>query len=44
MRGYACLVFRRHAVELRDLSDAEGIAFMRDVRGLSASVFEVTQA
>ncbi|MGH7393367.1 MAG: hypothetical protein ACREM3_28520 [Candidatus Rokuibacteriota bacterium] len=24
MRGYACLVFRRHAVELHDLSEVEG--------------------
>jgi len=27
MRGYACLVFRRHAVELHDLSETEGAAF-----------------
>lgn len=44
MRGYACLVFRRHAVDLHDLSDSEGTAFMRDVRRLSAAVSDVTQA
>lgn len=44
MRGYACLVFRRHVVELHDLSEAEGAAFMRDVRRLSAAVQHVTGA
>ena len=44
MRGYACLVFRRHAVELHDLSDAEGAAFMRDAQRLSAAVHRVTGA
>jgi diadenosine tetraphosphate (Ap4A) HIT family hydrolase len=44
MRGYACLVFRRHAVELHDLSEAEGAAFMRDIQRLSAAVHRVTGA
>ena len=44
MRGYACLVFRRHVVELHDLTHAEGAAFMRDVRRLSAAVHQVTHA
>ena len=44
MWGYACLVFRRHAVELHDLSDSEGQAFMRDIRRLSAAVQLVTGA
>lgn len=44
MRGYACLVLRRHAVELHDLSEAEGAAFMRDIRRLSAVVQQVTGA
>lgn len=44
MRGYACLVLRRHAVELHDLSETEGTAFMRDIRRLSAAVQEVTGA
>jgi diadenosine tetraphosphate (Ap4A) HIT family hydrolase len=42
MRGYACLVFRRHAVELHDLGEADGAAFMRDVQRLSAAVQSVT--
>jgi diadenosine tetraphosphate (Ap4A) HIT family hydrolase len=42
--GYACLVFRRHAVELHDLSESEGAAFMRDIRRLSAAVQLVTGA
>ena len=44
MRGYACLVFKRHAVELHDLSDAEGAAFMRDARRLSRAVAVATDA
>jgi diadenosine tetraphosphate (Ap4A) HIT family hydrolase len=44
MRGYACLVFKRHVVELHDLSEDEGAAFMRDVRLLSAAVQRVTGA
>jgi diadenosine tetraphosphate (Ap4A) HIT family hydrolase len=44
MRGYACLVFRRHVVEFHELSEAEGAAFMRDVRRLSAAVQHVTGA
>jgi diadenosine tetraphosphate (Ap4A) HIT family hydrolase len=44
MRGYACLVFRRHAVELHDLGEADGAAFMRDVQRLSAAVQDVTGA
>ena len=38
MRGYVCLVFGRHAVELHDLTDAEGTAFMRDIRTVSAAI------
>ena len=44
MRGYACLVFRRHAVELHDLTEAEGTSFMRDIRRLSAALQDVTGA
>ena len=44
LRGYACLVFRRHAVELHDLSEEEGAAFMRDARRLSRAVAAVTGA
>ena len=38
VRGYVCLVFSRHAVELHDLTDAEGSALMRDIRNVSAAV------
>ena len=44
MRGYACLVLRRHAVELHDLGEIEGAAFMRDIRRLSSAVQQVTGA
>jgi diadenosine tetraphosphate (Ap4A) HIT family hydrolase len=44
LRGYACLVFRRHAVELHDLSHSEGVAFMSDIRRLSGAVKGVTGA
>jgi diadenosine tetraphosphate (Ap4A) HIT family hydrolase len=44
LRGYACLVFRRHAVEFYDLTESEGMAFMRDVRRLSHAVKRVTGA
>ena len=44
MRGYACLVFRRHAVELHELSEIEGRDFMRDIRRLSAAVQMATRA
>jgi diadenosine tetraphosphate (Ap4A) HIT family hydrolase len=44
MRGYACVVFRRHAVELHDLSAAEGAAFMWDVQRVSAAVAAATSA
>ena len=44
MRGYVCVVFRRHAVELHDLSAAEGAAFIHDVQRVSAAVAEATGA
>ena len=44
LRGYACLVFRRHAVELHDLTEGEGAAFMRDIRRCSGAVKRVTGA
>ena len=44
MRGYACLVFRRHAVELHDLDAEEGAAFMRDAQRLSRAVAMATAA
>jgi len=44
IRGYTCLVFRRHAVELHDLSEVEGATFFRDVRRVSRAVAETTGA
>ena len=43
IRGYACLVFGRHAIELHDLSDDEGDAFMRDIRKLSAAIAAIVR-
>jgi diadenosine tetraphosphate (Ap4A) HIT family hydrolase len=37
-------VFRRHAVELHDLSEGEGAAFMRDIRRLSDALKRATGA
>jgi Diadenosine tetraphosphate (Ap4A) hydrolase and other HIT family hydrolases len=44
MRGYACLVFRRHALEFHDLSADEAAAYIRDVQKLSAAVASITGA
>jgi diadenosine tetraphosphate (Ap4A) HIT family hydrolase len=44
VRGYCCLFFRRHAVELHDLTEAEGAAFMRDVRRVSRALQSATGA
>jgi len=43
IRGYACLVFSRHAIELHDLTDAEGAAFMRDIRRVSEAIASVVR-
>jgi diadenosine tetraphosphate (Ap4A) HIT family hydrolase len=43
VRGYACLVFARHAVELHDLSEVEGATFMRDIRRVSAAVAAIVE-
>jgi diadenosine tetraphosphate (Ap4A) HIT family hydrolase len=44
MRGYAWLPVRRHVVELHELTDAEGAAFMRDVRRVSRAIAVATDA
>lgn len=44
VRGYVCLVLRRHAIEFHDLSESEGAAFMRDIRRLSGALQAVTRA
>ncbi|HYU22200.1 MAG TPA: HIT family protein [Candidatus Dormibacteraeota bacterium] len=43
VRGYACLVFARHAVEFHDLNEAEAGAFMRDMKRVSAAVAAITK-
>ena len=43
VRGYVCLVFGRHAIELHDLTEAEGAAFMRDIRRVSAAVATIVE-
>ena len=42
MRGYVCLVAKRHVVELHDFTDAEAQAFMRDMRNVSQAVCAAT--
>jgi len=44
MRGYCCVVLKRHAVELHALSDEEAVAFTRDIRRASKAIQELTQA
>lgn len=44
MRGYAWLPFRRHVIELHDLTDKEGAAFMRDIRKVSRAIAAATGA
>ena len=38
LRGYVCLVFGRHVIELHEMTDAEGGALMRDIRKVSGAV------
>ena len=42
MRGYAWLPFRRHVIELHDLTDDEGAALMRDLRRASRAIAAAT--
>jgi len=44
LKGYCCVVLRRHAVELHDLTEAEGAAYMRDLRRTSRATQAVTGA
>ena len=44
MKGYCCLVLKRHAVELHELSSEDAAAFMRDVQRASKAVHEATGA
>ena len=43
-RGYVCLVFRTHAVELHDLAPAAAAAFMSDAQRVSRALCAVTGA
>lgn len=44
VKGYVCLVSKVHAVELHNLTDAAGTAFMRDARRVSAALAASTGA
>src|SRR5437660_4204525 len=44
LHGYCCLVFKRHAVELHDLTEEEGAAYMRDIQKVSRALKTVTGA
>ncbi len=44
VRGYCCLVSRRHVVELHDLSEDEAEGFMRDMRRVGRALQGITGA
>jgi diadenosine tetraphosphate (Ap4A) HIT family hydrolase len=44
MRGYCCVVLKRHAVELHELSDDEIVAFTRDVQRVGKAIQKLTRA
>jgi diadenosine tetraphosphate (Ap4A) HIT family hydrolase len=44
MRGYAWLPFRRHVIELHELTEPEGAAFMRDIQQVSRAITAATGA
>ena len=44
MRGYCCLVLRRHAVELYELDTEEAYALIRDIQRAAKAVQESTGA
>jgi diadenosine tetraphosphate (Ap4A) HIT family hydrolase len=44
MRGYCCLVLRRHAVELYELSPDEASALIHDVQRVAEAVQKITGA
>ena len=44
VRGYCCLVLRRHAVELHELGEDEAGKFMMDLRRVSGALKSVTGA
>jgi diadenosine tetraphosphate (Ap4A) HIT family hydrolase len=44
MRGYCCLVLKRHAVELYEVSADEACALIRDLQRVAAALQEITGA
>jgi diadenosine tetraphosphate (Ap4A) HIT family hydrolase len=44
MRGYCCLVLKRHAVEFYDLSADEACTLMKDIQRVAKAVQEITGA
>ncbi len=44
VRGYCCLVVRRHAVEFDELSEAEAIGLVRDLRQVARVLRRITGA
>ncbi len=44
VRGYCCLVLKRHAVEVHDLSEYEAESFMRDMRRIGRALGDITGA
>ena len=42
MHGYCCVVLRRHAVELDELSEEEATALISDVRRVASALRDVT--
>ena len=44
MRGYAWLPFRRHVIELHDLTESEATAFIHDVQKVSRAISRATNA
>jgi diadenosine tetraphosphate (Ap4A) HIT family hydrolase len=44
IRGYCCLVLKRHVVELYELRDEESVSLMRDIRQVGRALQEITKA
>jgi diadenosine tetraphosphate (Ap4A) HIT family hydrolase len=43
MRGYCCLVLKRHVIELHDLAADEAVLLMQDIRRVSHAVQQIMQ-
>lgn len=44
MKGYCCLIFKRHVVELYELATEEAAALMRDIQQTSRVIQEISGA